>query len=83
MLRKEVLDCINKIIEDEHGTTVLEEDDYLIDADIDSFGILTVLLELDKVYDAFPKSETSAKYLVKIKVKDLIDVVERKLNESN
>lgn len=83
MLRKEVLDCINKIIEDEHGTTVLEEDDYIIDADIDSFGILTVFLELDKVYDAFPKSQFSAKDLVKIKVKDLIDVVERKLNESN
>ena len=77
MNRKEVLNYINEVIENEHGTTVLEEDDYIVDADIDSFGILSLFLELDRKYNAFPKKNFNAKDLVKLKVKDLIDVVEK------
>ena len=82
MLRKDVLDFINGVIENEHGTTVLEEEDYIVDADIDSFGILSLFLELDRKYNAFPKKDFSAKDLNKLKVKDLIDIVENYKKEN-
>lgn len=46
MTRKEILDKINQIIEEEHGVEVTEES-LLTDCDIDSFGYALLWLGLE------------------------------------
>ena len=47
--RKEILEFINKIIEEEHGNP-LTEDSLLTDSEIDSFGYAVFWLELNSNY---------------------------------
>ena len=47
--RKEILEFINKIIEEEHGNPVTE-DSLLTDSEIDSFGYAMFWLELNSNY---------------------------------
>ena len=49
MNRQEILEFINKIIEEEHGNPVTE-DSLLTDSEIDSFGYAVFWLELNSNY---------------------------------
>lgn len=49
MSRQEILEFINKIIEEEHGNPV-SEDSLLTDSEIDSFGYAVFWLELNSNY---------------------------------
>lgn len=49
MNRQEILEFINKIIEEEHGNPVTE-DSLLTDSEIDSFGYAVFWLELNNNY---------------------------------
>ena len=49
MNRQEILEFINKIIEEEHGKTVTE-DNLLTDSEIDSFGYAVFWLEINSNY---------------------------------
>ena len=48
-IRKEVLEFINKIIEDEHGNSITE-DSLLTDSEIDSFGYAMFWLSINQKY---------------------------------
>ena len=49
---KEVLEFINAVVREEKGNRVTV-DSLLIDADLDSFGITVLFLELDGEYEYF------------------------------
>ncbi|WP_418179770.1 hypothetical protein ACNSOO_04710 [Aliarcobacter lanthieri] len=88
MSRKGILEKINKILIEEHGKE-LREDDLLIKSDIDSFGYAIFWLEIQNSYKLF-KDEVSEDEDRKrnidfvngidystYKVKDLIDRIEQ------
>ncbi len=84
MDRQNILDIINDIIEEEHGS-VVTEDSTLIECGIDSFGYALLFVGIesqvlncsgkkvftDKVFGNINPSEIS--------VKELIDIIEEKL----
>lgn len=82
MNRAELLEVINEIIETEHGVAVTENS-LLEDAEIDSFAVLMVFLELDEKFEAFPKEKFETIEFKDLTIKDIIDIVEDKINESN
>ena len=82
MNRAEILEVINEIIETEHGVAVTENS-LLEDAEIDSFAVLMVFLELDEKFEAFPKEKFETIEFKGLTIKDIIDIVEDKINESN
>lgn len=82
MNRAEILEVINEIIETEHGVAVTENS-LLEDAEIDSFAVLMVFLELDEKFEAFPKEKFETVEFKGLTIKDIIDIVEDKINESN
>ncbi len=51
-MEQEVLDTLNKLIRDEKGNRVSIDSNW-IDADIDSFGTVLVMMELDNTYRIF------------------------------
>lgn len=55
MDRKEILKYINKIIEEEHGKE-LKENNLLADCGIDSFGYAILFTELNEKYNCFGKN---------------------------
>ena len=61
----EVLATINRLAIEEHGKAVTI-DDLLIDTEVDSFGIVMLLLELDEKYGCF-----SNEWLKTMKVEEL------------
>ena len=82
MNRAEILEVINEIIETEHGVAVTENS-LLEDAEIDSFAVLMVFLELDEKFEAFTKEKFETVEFKGLTIKDIIDTVEDKINESN
>ena len=82
MNRDEILKVINCIIEEEHGVAVTENS-LLVDAEIDSFATVMLFLELDGQFKAFPKEKFERLEFSGLTIKDIIDIVEAKLNESN
>lgn len=84
MTRTEVLNVINEIIEEEHGSVVSEED-ILASCGIDSFGYAMLFVGLDgriekstgiKVFEKDALKEIDPNTLV---VKELLDMIESKL----
>ena len=75
MNRQEILEFINKVIEEEHGN-VVEEDQLLIDCGIDSFGyaLLWASIEGEFKQDLGKKIMSSVDYSV-FTVKDMIDMI--------
>ena len=64
MIRKNVLDLINEVLEDNLGN-VSTEDTLVKDTGVDSFGIVMLLLALDEQYGCFPTGfEESVDYEV-------------------
>ena len=82
MNRDEILKVINDIIEEEHGVTVTENS-LLVDAEIDSFATVMLFLELDGQFEAFPKEKFERLEFSGLTIKDIIDIVEAKINEGN
>lgn len=84
MTRKEILDIINEIIEEEHGEIVCE-DNVLADCGIDSFGYALLFVGLEgtieeqtgvKVFGPKVLNEVNPS---KITVKELLDMIEENL----
>jgi hypothetical protein len=82
MNRQEILQFINDIIETEHGTAVTE-DDFLTDANIDSFATVMLFLELEGNFNAFPKKKFSSLNFHKLTIKEIIDEVEKSIDASS
>ena len=87
MTRKEILDKINQIIEEEHGTTLCEED-LLVECEIDSFGyamlwlgIVAKLEEVSGVERLLGKEYVDNLSYDTFTVKELIDDIEKRLAE--
>ena len=84
MTRKEILDIINQIIEEEHGKAV-EENQLLKECDIDSFGYAVLLVGLEgtieeqtgiKVFGPKVLSEINP---AGMRVSELLDMIEETL----
>ena len=75
MTRIEILEVINDIIEEEHGVPV-KEDYALIDSELDSFGTVTLFLELDTRFKCFPKEWLQSIEVEDLFVKELVDRIE-------
>ena len=69
----------NEITREEHGDKI-GIDDFIIDSNVDSFGITMVLLELHEEYKCFPVEWLKDEDIEAITVRDLY---ERTLDESN
>lgn len=82
MDREEILRVINEIIEEEHGT-IVTEDSMLVDAQIDSFATVMLFLGLDEKFEAFPKDKFEKLEFSELTIKDIIDIIEAKINEGN
>lgn len=82
MNREEILRVINEIIEEEHGT-IVTEDSMLVDAQIDSFATVMLFLGLDEKFEAFPKDKFEKLEFSGLTIKDIIDIIEAKINEGN
>lgn len=82
MNRYEILKVINEIIEEEHGT-IVTEDSMLVDAQIDSFATVMLFLGLDEKFEAFPKDKFEKLEFSGLTIKDIIDIIEAKINEGN
>ena len=86
LTRQDVLDIINKIIEEELGEP-LTEDQLLIDCNIDSFGYSMVWLGLNEKFTAylleppFPGSIVDDLDYEKLKVSWIIDKIEKDLSD--
>ena len=75
---EEILETFNKAIRNEHGNRVTL-DSLLIDADLDSFGITMVLLEMDDNYKYFHKGSFGEDPFAEIpyytiSIKEIIDI---------
>lgn len=81
MTRTDILNVINKILEEEHGETLTEEQ-LLIDSKIDSFGYAIFWCSLEAEYSVSLNKEVMVLDYSTFKVKDLIDLLESKINVS-
>lgn len=88
-MEEQVLSFLNEKIRDEHGNRVTM-DSMWIDADLDSFGTVMVIADMDNEYECFPKewmqTTTFRSYVdedgVEHKGISIREVVEKVLNES-
>jgi len=75
MNRQEILEFINKVIEEEHGTKVAE-DQLLIDCGIDSFGYAILWTSVEAEYECnLSKEVMSTVDYSTLTVRDMIDMV--------
>lgn len=75
MNKQDILEFINKTIEEEHGTVVTEEQ-LLTDCGIDSFGYAILWTSLEAKYDCkLSKDVMSAVDYSTFTVADMIDMV--------
>jgi acyl carrier protein len=75
MNRQEILEFINKTIEEEHGIA-LNEDSLLTDCGIDSFGYVILWTSVESNYKCkLSKGVMSEVDYKKFTVKDMIDMV--------
>ena len=84
MNRKEILDIINEIIEEEHGVLV-EEANMISDCAIDSFGYAILFVSLDGQIEQKTGTKVLDNEVLKtinpnnVRVYELIDMIEAKL----
>ena len=72
----QILNSINELIEEEHGMS-REPEDTLISSEIDSFGIIVILLELDSKYtDLFSKEYLDTINFEVYTIQDMIDRIQ-------
>ena len=72
--REEILEVINEIIEENHGTAVTE-DTIVKDFDIDSFGFAVFFLELDDRFGSFSETDKAASSFRDRTVAQIIDKI--------
>lgn len=81
MTRTEILNVINKIIENEHGKQLTEEQ-LLIDCGIDSFGYAIFWCELESVYEVELAKNVMKQDYNELTVAKVIDMVVEAKNVS-
>lgn len=82
MNRQEILEFINEIIVEEHGNAVTEEQ-LLIECGIDSFGYAILWTSIEAKYGVvFSKEESNNIDYTTLTVRNMLDMVENKINET-
>jgi hypothetical protein len=75
--RTEIIENINSHIRAEHGKSITI-DSKLIDSEVDSFGIVVVLLELDTDYGCFGNKWFKKHAIPSLTILDIIERIEKK-----
>lgn len=71
---EEVLAFLNERIRDEHGNRV-NIDGMFVDAELDSFGTVMVLADMDNEYNCFPRTWMAETNFKELAVRDIINRV--------
>lgn len=77
----EILDTLNKLIRDEHGSRVAI-DSMWVDAQVDSLGTTLIFLDLDEKYGCFNKEWFNSMTKESWEQLTICDIIERVTNAS-
>ena len=74
-MEEEITQFVNKLIRQEHGKTMRNRTDKLVDTGIDSLGITVVILELENEYGILTNEQLTSIEIKDITLGDIIDMV--------